>query len=134
MFDGKFDTPLQQFGPVAVRLKDGVLTISKHSLLLQQNQTMELSGTIWLDGRMDFQVSVPITEAFLTPFGANKSVMTYAAGQKLTVPMTGTVDSPHFDQAAFNKRVGEMLLKAAGQGAVKELGDILKGMIEKKKK
>ncbi len=134
LFDGKFDTPLQQFGPVAVRLKDGVLTISKHSLLFQQNQKMELSGTIWLDGRMDFVVSVPLTSAFLTPFGANKTVMAYVEGQKITVPMTGTVDSPHIDQAAFNKRVGEMLLKAAGQGAVKELGDILKGMIEKKKK
>ena len=69
----------------------------------------------------------------LSRFGANASAMKYLVNQKISVPMTGTIDNPQLDDKVVAKRIGEMAVEAIKRRAVEELGNILKGGLKSKK-
>ncbi|MCX5684213.1 MAG: hypothetical protein NT049_11075, partial [Planctomycetota bacterium] len=125
-------SPVQTFGPVLVRLAGGILTISEHKLLLSDNQTLLFHGNIGLDRSMAFEVDLPITEQMLGHFGANASAMKYLVNQKISVPLTGTIDKQQLDDKIVARRIGEMAVEAMKRRAVEELGNILKGGLKKK--
>jgi hypothetical protein len=125
-------SPVQTFGPVLVRLEGGILRMSEHKLLLSDDQTLLFHGNIGLDRSMAFEMDLPMTEKMLARFGANASAMKYLVGQKISVPLTGTIDNPHLDDKVVAKRIGEMVMEAMKRRAVEELGNILKGGLKKK--
>jgi hypothetical protein len=125
-------SPVQTFGPVLVRLEGGILRMSEHKLLLSDDQTLLFHGNIGLDRSMAFEMNLPITEKMLARFGANASAMKYLVGQKISVPLTGTIDNPHLDDKVVAKRIGEMVMEAMKRRVVEEFGNILKGGLKKK--
>ncbi|MBE3097018.1 MAG: hypothetical protein IMZ44_07790 [Planctomycetes bacterium] len=126
-------SPVQKFGPVLVRLEGGVLRISEHSLLLSQDTTLLFHGNIGLDRQMDFEVNFPMSERMLARFGASTSAMPYLVDQKISVPLTGTLDKMHLDDRVVAKRLGEMMLEAAKRRAVQEFGNLLRDGLKLKK-
>jgi len=126
-------SPVQKFGPVLVRLEGGVLRISEHSLLLSQDTTLLFHGNIGLDRQMDFEVNFPLSEKMLARFGASTSAMPYLVDQKISVPLTGTLDKMHLDDRVVAKRLGEMALEALKRRAVQELGNLLRDSLKLKK-
>jgi hypothetical protein len=126
-------SPVQKFGPVLVRLEGGVLRISEHSLLLSQDTTLLFRGNIGLDRQMDFEVNVPLSEKMLARFGASTSAMPYLVDQKISVPLTGTLDKMHLDDRVVAKRLGEMALEALKRRAVQEFGNLLRDGLKPKK-
>ncbi|MCX5675864.1 MAG: hypothetical protein NTX87_12735, partial [Planctomycetota bacterium] len=126
-------SPVQKFGPVLVRLEGGVLRISEHSLLLSQDTTLLFHGNIGLDRQLDFEVNFPLSEKMLARFGASTTAMPYLVDQKISVPLTGTLDKMHLDDRVVAKRLGEMVLEAAKRRAVQEFGNLLRDGLKLKK-
>jgi hypothetical protein len=126
-------SPVQKFGPVLVRLEGGVLRISEHSLLLSQDTTLLFHGNIGLDRQLDFEVNFPLSAKMLARFGASTSAMPYLVDQKISVPLTGTLDKMHLDDRVVAKRLGEMALEALKRRAVQELGNLLRDSLKLKK-
>jgi hypothetical protein len=126
-------SPVQTFGPVLVRLAGGVFSISEHKLLLSDDSTLLFHGNIGLDRSMNFEVDLPMTEKMLARFGANATAMQSLVNQKISVPMTGTIDKPHLDDKVVAKRIGEMVLEAMKRRAIQEFGNILKEGLKPKK-
>jgi len=126
-------SPVQKFGPVLVRLEGGVLRISEHSLLLSQDTTLLFHGNIGLDRQLDFEVNFPLSEKMLARYGAGTKAMPYLVDQKISVPLTGTLDKMHLDDRVVAKRLGEMALEALKRRAVQELGNLLRDSLKPKK-
>jgi hypothetical protein len=112
---GQARTPLQRYGPVSLTLEKGILTIPAHTLALSADTNLKMNGKIGLDGSINFVAAMPMSARFLTGFGANATALKALQGQELAFPMTGTVDKVQIDQKEVGKRVGEMILKAAGR-------------------
>jgi hypothetical protein len=126
-------SPVQTFGPVLVQLANGILRISEHKLLLSNDETLLFHGNIGLDRSLAFEVNLPITDKMLGRFGANATAVQYLQNQKISVPMTGTIDKPQLDDRVVAKRIGEMVVEAMKRRAVEELGNILKGGLKSRK-
>jgi len=59
--------------------------------------------------------------------------MPYLVDQKISVPLTGTLDKMHLDDRVVAKRLGEMVLEAAKRRAVEEFGNLLRDGLKLKK-
>lgn len=125
-------TPVQTFGPVPVRLAAGVFHIDSHQLVFSEDTVLKFTGRIGLDRRLDFVVDIPLTEPMLRRFGVSASAVPYLVGQRLTLPLTGTIDKPVLDEKIIAKRLGEMALEALKRKALEDLGGFLKKGLKKK--
>jgi hypothetical protein len=126
------EAPVQQFGPIKASVADGKVVIEPHTLDLGGGAVLEFKGKIGLDETMDVEIQFALTQTMLAHFGVASQVAPYLLNQKISVPLTGTIDKPQLDDKVIAKRIGEMAVEAAKKFLDKKLldslPDILKGI------
>ncbi len=72
---------------------------------------IETSGFVGLDRRLELTAEMPIPPRWYP----NEKVRERLAGQRLRVPIGGTLDQPRIDKQAFQQQAGRMLEESAGR-------------------
>jgi hypothetical protein len=124
--------PPQPFGPVEVRMADGILHIKEHDLQYAQGVRLRFGGTIGVDKQMNVVIGIPLTEQMLTQFKVTPAAMPYLKDTVMAVPLTGTIDKPQLDEKAVGKRLAELALEAIKRQTLERLGDWIKGATKPK--
>ena len=123
-------TPVQRLGPVEVQLANGYFYIKEHPVVFGPDTTVLFKGRIGMDESLNVELSVPLTAPMLARFGVSAAAAPYLVGQRLTVPMTGTIHKPQLDDRVVAKRIAEMAMEALKRKALEGVGDWLKKQLK----
>lgn len=110
---------------VDVDVRDNRVWQSGLSIEAGPDVRVELAGSVGFDTTVALEASVPLTSGML---GRDELANELAGGERIGVPIGGTLARPRLDRAAFQvalrKLSGQVLKRAAGRGA----GELLKGL------
>ena len=106
------------------RLADRRITCTPLKILVADSQ-MVASGSVGLDGSLDYRLEVPVTRNLVGREGYR-----LLAGTTLPIPLTGTIGHPRFDRQAFEKALADVAARAAGRDLEKQLDKWLPGLLK----
>ena len=85
-----------------------------------------ISGSVGLDESLSYLVSIPITRKMV-----GKDVYEHVKGERIPLPISGTVTKPRFDGKSFLAHVAQAAGRAGGRILIKEGQKILLDWLNK---
>jgi translocation and assembly module TamB len=119
---GRRDLSLKLDQPVTLTIADGRVNQRGMGIPLGGLTRIELNGWVDFDRNLALNATIPVTPAML---GNNPLLADIAAGTKVHLPITGTLDHPMIDQDVFTTNLQELgkslLTRGATRGAMELL-------------
>jgi hypothetical protein len=84
------------------------------------------SGSVGLDGTVAYRVEVPLSEKLV-----GREAWKYLKGQRVAVPVTGTIDRPAVDRQSLKSEIARLVAAAAAQVLSEQAGDLIERLREK---
>jgi len=109
---------------VECRASEARITCSPVRILAGGSE-MLLSGSVGMDGSLDYNLEVPITDKLVSP-----EVYQFIEGEKVSVPITGTVGKPLYDQSMVTDAIRDLVKQAAVKVVEKQAGRLLPELME----
>lgn len=101
--------------------------ITSHPLeLTMDGHIIQISGTVGLDGSLQYFIKAPLTPAL-----TGTRAWQYLEGQTITIPLTGSAAKPMLDFRALEAEVRQLIATAVARGAADDLRDRLKDVKSK---
>ncbi|HMO15264.1 MAG TPA: hypothetical protein PKD64_14625 [Pirellulaceae bacterium] len=82
---------------------------------------IQTSGSVGLDQTLDLVVEVPISDRWL----GNRPLLAGLKGQKLAIPLTGTVSKPRLDTNGLQQFAGQLLRQSAETAIQNKVEDLI---------
>jgi hypothetical protein len=111
---------------IVVRCEKGRVTPSPLTVK-SKGYSVVFSGSIGLDGSMDYLAQVPLTEEMVH----NAAAYEHLKGTTLKLPIGGTVSKPRISTDAFRSMADDLIKEALKKTVVKEGTKLLKDLIDK---
>ncbi|MBI3469141.1 MAG: hypothetical protein HY000_39555 [Planctomycetes bacterium] len=99
------DSNLQTSHAIAIRLENGRVYHSGLALPIRDGE-VTLDGWVGLDRTLSIRVSLPLTEQML---GKDKRLYRLLRGQRIEVPVTGTLDHVRVNEDAFAQNIQRLI-------------------------
>jgi len=119
---------LQEISPTRFLIKDGRIHFEE-TTLRYAGQVLGFAGSVGFDETLDLEARVLVTERIL---GKDKALITLLTGQKIAVPIGGTLDDPKVGEKIFRKNLKRLVggaMKRAFKIGVMSLFDITRAVI-----
>ncbi len=109
---------------IDVTCANGRITSSPIHLRVKKYELI-LAGSAGLDGSLDYQAKVPMTESLV-----GKSGYKYLANTSLNIPITGTIQKPLLNLRSFESAIGDLIKQTASKAITDELNKQLKNIFK----
>jgi translocation and assembly module TamB len=120
---GREERPgLKLDAPVALTIADRRVYQRGFALPLGRLTRIELSGWVDFDRNVELTASLPITPAMV---GNNPVLSEIVAGQRISVPIRGTLQKPQIDREAMNLALRDLGKSLLGNGAIRGAAELL---------
>jgi len=119
---GRRDLSLKLDQPVTLTIADGRVNQRGMSIPIGELTQIELSGWVDFDRNLSLNASVPVTPAML---GNNPLLSDIAAGTRVRLPISGTLDRPTVDKDAFATNMQELGKSLLTRGATRGVMELL---------
>ena len=119
---GRRDLTLKLDQPVMLTIADGRVNQRGMSIPLGELTRVDLAGWVDFDRNLSLRATLPVTPAML---GNNPLLSGIAAGSKIQLPISGTLDNPVIDREQFSANLQDLgkslLTRGATRGAMELL-------------
>ncbi len=110
---------------LTIQCRNGRIAIPRHEATLRDHPIL-FEGSVGLDQSLQFQVEVPLTEDLV-----GKQAAQYIAGQKIVIPVRGTIAKPRIDSDALTRQTRKFATEAAKRAAMEQAADLIQKLREK---
>lgn len=110
------DTGTIEMDPIEISLREGRVTYEKPLRMKLGRQTTTWSGSIGVDGSLDFAWEIPVGPKLIAKY----PVLERVAGETIRIPVRGTIDAP---QVMWQAVVEDLVKKAAEREIEKRADD-----------
>ena len=118
---------LGEMRPVSIELADGVFSYKDMHLVFSSLMDLSFSGEVGLDESINMRVGIPILPSMLTN---NPELSEILVGQRIYMPIKGTLSKPELDVGAFPGLLLEQIADVLGKQIPEKIGDLLKDIFK----
>lgn len=104
---------------IEFQCENGKISTSPTSFKVEGNE-VTLSGTIGLDGSLDYVATVPVTDQLVS-----SNLLKYLEGTTINVPIRGTVSKPILNASVLTEAAADLAAQAGKKALKKEAGKFL---------
>ena len=123
----ELSSKLGEMRPVSIKLADGVFSYKDMHLVFSSLLDLSFSGEVGLDESINMRVGIPILPSMLTN---NPELSEILVGQRIYMPIKGTLSEPRLDVGAFPGLLLEQITDILGKQIPQKIGDLLQDIFK----